>query len=200
MSVISPFVAAFERYCAGNRALFHLYSLPYRALVARELSLAGTLPTHTIMHVGCGSLPFTAVLAARLSGAKVIGVDCDPDAVRNAQRIVGRLGLSGSGPGTIDIIHADAACDLLPDAGVILVALQAGPKDAIYENIARSMDTAHAIFRLPRAGLEGEYGTLHAPRIADGVCRHAMPTFDRSVLYSLQPGYAPVRTARGRVA
>ncbi len=190
MRIIAPFVAAFEHYCAGNRFLFHLYSLPYRALVKRELSLAATTPSDTIMHIGCGSLPFTAVLAARQSGARVIGVDCDAHAVENARNIVDFLGLSGSGPGAIDIVCADAATDPLPQASVILVALQAGPKDAVYDNIRRSIPDAGMIFRLPRGGLETQYGTLDPRRLPDGVCRHAMPTFDRSELHSGPAGSA----------
>ncbi len=164
MKIISHTVAALERAAAERPWFFHLYAYPYRRLVARELDLAGVSSADTVLNIGCGSLPFTAVLAAHLSGARVIAVDCDPQAVRNARAVVARLGLSKR----IEVVLADAASDRLPAAEVALVALQAGPKPEIQRNLARSLRRAEAagagetraVFRLPRRGLEAEYGTL----------------------------------------
>ncbi len=166
MRIISHTVAALERAAAERPWCFRLYAYPYRRLVARELALAGVSPADTVLNIGCGSLPFTAVLAAQLSGARVIAVDCDPQAVRNARAVVARLGLAGR----IEVVRADAASDRLPEAEVALVALQAGPKPEIHRNLARSVrgkggagggaGGTRAVFRLPRRRLEAEYGTL----------------------------------------
>lgn len=188
--MIPNLVAAMEHRCGGNRYLFDVYAFPYRALVRRELRLAKVDRSETLMHIGCGSLPFSAVLAARLSGARVIAVDRDHSAVCNARRAVRRLGLTGRRGGHITIIHAEAGSDDLPRADVVLVALQATVKRAILDNIARTTDASRIVFRLPRPGLEAEYGTLGCVREPAGVCRHWMPTFDRSALYRI-PGRSP---------
>ncbi len=182
MRVISVFVAALERRLAAQPWFFRLYAYPYRALVGRELRLAGVGARDTVLNIGCGSLPFTAVLVAELSGARVIGVDCDREAVVNARATVARLGLRRR----IRIIEADAARDPLPAADVAVVSLQAAPKTAIHANLTRALARrggGRAVFRLPRPALEAEYETLSAPVAAHGVVRHRMPTFDRSELY-----------------
>ncbi len=185
MSSIARFVAALERRAASRSWFFDIYAFPYRALVARELRLAEVSAGATVMHIGCGSLPFTAVLTAQLSGARVIGVDRDADAVVKARAVVARLELRER----VSILEADASVDRLPTADVILVALQAGPKTAIYRNIARCAEAGpgrravRVVFRLPRPGLEGEYGTFTPSAPSARAVRHRMPTFDRSELH-----------------
>ncbi len=185
MSTIARFVAALERRAASKPWFFDIYAFPYRALVARELRLAEVSADDTVIHIGCGSLPFTAVLTAQLSGARVIGVDCDADAVEKARAVVARLGLREQ----VSIVEADAADDGLPAADVVLVALQARPKAAIYRNIARNAEAGpgrravRVVFRLPRPGLESEYGTLTPSAPPARAVGHRMPTFDRSELH-----------------
>lgn len=221
MTVIKPLVAALERRFAGCPWFFRLYTLPYRNLVARELQLAAVDTSDTVLSIGCGALPFSAVLAARLSGARVIAVDIDPVAAAQAEQLVHRLGCAAR----ISVITADAARDRLPDATVALVALQAAPKDAIWRNLQRSLrpPRGRAVFRLPRPALETEYGSFSAAAdrhartageeaatagdgtLTDGDAapagvlnagiRHRMPTFNRSVLCCIGN---PRNAARGR--
>ncbi len=220
MSIISPFVAWLERRCARSRLFFYAYAAPYRRLVARELRLAGVDSRHTLVHIGCGSLPFTAVLAARISGCRVIAVDSDEQAARNARATVRRLGLEyadspapkiehhehssrrrNARSGSVEVIVGTAGADSAKDrpegkcdelthrlriADVVLVALQAAPKQAIYRQLScETPEDAALVFRLARPGLEAEYGCLEAGLEGNApFCRHAMPTFNRSVLFS----------------
>ncbi|TVR31766.1 MAG: methyltransferase domain-containing protein [Spirochaetaceae bacterium] len=180
MSMIKPLVASLERRFAVRPWFFALYALPYRALVARELQLAAVDQRDTVLSIGCGTLPFSAVLAARQSGARVIAVDVDAAAAAQARELVSCLGLSHR----ITVITADAAVDRLPVATVALVALQAAPKDAIWDNLQRCLlqPNGRAVFRLARPGLEHEYGVFAAAGAAVAETRHRMPTFNRSVL------------------
>ncbi|MBK5936515.1 methyltransferase domain-containing protein [Halorhodospira halophila] len=187
MRLIAPGVAALERWSARWPLLFHLYAWPYRRLVARELRLAGVVPGERLLHVGCGALPFTAVLAARLGGARVIAVDRSAAAVAGAQAVVAHLGLAGEGPGRVRVLCADAAADALPEVDVALIALQACPRTSILANIRRQRAPARILFRLPRPGLEGQYGAAPDGETAAGSCRHGMPTFDRTALYLHRP-------------
>ncbi len=180
MSMIKPLVASLERRFAVRPWVFALYALPYQALVARELRLAAVDRHDTVLTIGCGALPFSAVLAARQSGARVIAVDLDAAAAAQARELVSCLDLSDQ----ITVITADAAVDRLPVATVALVALQAAPKDAIWDNLQRCLLQPHgrAVFRLARPGLEHEYGIFTAAGAAVAETRHRMPTFNRSVL------------------
>ena len=180
MSTIKPLVGALERRFAHHLWFFRLYAAPYRRLVKRELRLAGVKRNETLLSIGCGALPFSAVLAHSFTGARVIAVDVDRAAAERARLLVERMGLSGS----IRIVIADASTGRLPPADVALVALQAAPKDEIWRNLQRSLrpGTGRAVFRLPRPGLESEYGSFTGLRAVVGRVHHAMPTFDRSVL------------------
>ncbi len=183
--VIAPRVAALEQRWAGSPALLSLYALPYRRLVRRELALAGMGPGARILHIGCGSLPFTAILAARLGG-EVTAIDRDPASVAGARRALAGLEAPDPAARRVCVLQADAACDTLPPADVVLVALQAAPKRGVLANLLGQLPGARAVFRLPRPALEPEYGTLDAPEGPVAACRHAlMPTFDRSELYVL---------------
>ena len=185
MSLIKPLVAAFERRLAGAPGVFFWYSLPYRGVVRRELVLSGIKRSDRVLVIGCGAIPFTAVLTARMSGASVVAVDCDMQAVLRARILVERLGLDRQ----ITVIHANAATDRLPAARVALVALQAGPKEAIRLNLRGCIDERDGcvLFRLARRKLEHQYGTLHVPSEHGSQVRHRMPTFDRSVLLPTEP-------------
>ncbi len=180
MSFIKRHVAALERRWSHRPWFFHLYAAPYRSLVRRELRLAAVGPEDVVLSVGCGALPFTAVLCATFSGARVIAVDIDAEAVEKARVLVHRLGLSPQ----IEVLVADAAEDSLPAATVALVALQAAPKDLISRNLMRSLPArgGRVVYRLPRAGLEAQYGCFDELEDVVGLVRHRMPTFDRSVL------------------
>ena len=192
MRFIKPFVASLERRWAGNRGFFFCYALPYRGVVRRETELARIGSDDHVLAVGCGALPFTAVLIARMTGARVTAVDCDPVAVVEARRVIGQLGLGKS----ITVIEADAARDPLPEADVALVALQAAPKDSIRRNLERSLERprGRALYRLPRRGLEGEYGTFACDTAGCALVRHRMPTFDRSVLLARRPSGTTVES------
>lgn len=182
MNIIKPVVAWLEHRWGENRFWFFWYALPYRGVIRREVALAEISSRDHVLAIGCGSLPFTAVHVARMTGARVTAVDCDSAAVEKAQSLVARLGLAHR----ISVIHGDAACDPLPPADVALVALQAAPKEHIRANLRRSIPAGHGrvVYRLPRNGLVGEYGTLRYSSCTCSSARHRMPTFDRSILVS----------------
>lgn len=180
MNIIKPLVACLERRFSDRPWFFRLYAAPYWGLVRREVGLAGVGPDDTLLSIGCGALPFTAVLAHVLTGARVIAVDFDRHAAERARRLIHRMGCSDR----IEIAIADASTDALPAVDVALVALQASPKDEIWRNLQRSLraGSGRAVFRLPRVTLVSEYGSFTGERAAVGRVRHRMPTFNRSVL------------------
>ncbi|SIQ07773.1 Nicotianamine synthase protein [Alkalispirochaeta americana] len=196
MPIIKPLVAAFEKLCASSRTLFWCYAAPYRGVVSREISLSGIGEGDRVLAIGCGSLPFTAVLVATLAKAQVVAVDIDPVSVLKARELIQRLGLSSR----IQVLAGDAASITLPQAEVALVALQAAPKKEILDNLARSLsDTCgRVLLRLPRPGLEGQYGLDSSERFlySARAVYHSMPTFDRSVMVSFPSEPSPEQSVQ----
>lgn len=191
MSFIKRHVAALEQRYADKPWFFRLYAAPYSGLVQRELRLARVSSEDVVLSIGCGALPFTAVLCARFTGARVIAVDIDPEAVRKARALIASLGMAEQ----VSVMVANAATDQLPQADVALVALQAAPKSGIRRNLQRSLpaDGGRVVYRLPRHGLEWQYGffdSFDEQRDSAGAVLHRMPTFDRSVLCIEQPAVA----------
>ncbi len=195
MGVICNAVGRMERRIATSRYGFALYAAPYRRLVRRELRLLALVPGTRLLNVGCGSVPFSAILCAQMARVQVVAIDRDPEAVTHARELIIRLGLQDQ----LTVIRADAAADDLPTADAALIALQAKPKDAIRRNVARSLvkgvQAGHAdgdgadgvggrmVFRLPRRSLEAEYGRFEERNTPCRSVRHLMPTFDRSELH-----------------
>ena len=59
----------------------------YRRLVERELKSISLDPDATVLHIGCGPLPMTALYLSQM-GFHVKASDCNPAAVRSARKVV----------------------------------------------------------------------------------------------------------------
>jgi len=178
--IIQRFTCAFEKRLQSSRCLFELYMLPYGRVVRREIALAGITEEDVVLNVGCGSLPFTAVLIARLSGARVIAVDRDPAAAEGAEGLLGRMGMDG----LVQALHCDGLDELPFHYDKAVLALHVEPKGEVLENILRGRPGVRAVVRVPRGGLKESYGFKGMAMPAAGRAGHLMPTFDRSLLYS----------------
>lgn len=181
MKIIPALVAWLEKKVAGNRTLVSLYANMYRDVIDNEIRLAKITAADRVLNVGCGGIPFTAILTARLTGARVWAIDCDEAAVQVARRCVAAQRLDH----LIKIIHLDGAA-MIPFAfDVALVALQARPKKVILDNLLqRGGSRARLIFRRPRREMAHQYDLLPSrPECCDFIGQDKA-TFDRSVLYA----------------
>lgn len=171
-------VAWLEKQCSAYQPLAEIYGKPYAQVLRRELDLAGVGPDDVLLQVGCGSVPFSAVWAARHTGCRVLALDSDPAAVEKARRLVRRWGLQDS----IEVLRLDAARRVPAGFTAAHLSLQAAPKDQILARIAEAVPGAPVVVRQPRPGLEGTYGALpaHCP-VVDWV-EQPMGTFPRSLL------------------
>ncbi len=172
---IQRFTCALEKFLHKHPSLFRLYSLPYSRVLRREISLAGISSKDTVLNVGCGSLPFTAVYIAESTGAKVYAVDNDPKAVKYATDLVDKLGLSGS----IKVLEADGKETVPIEFDIAVLALHVEPKSEVLKNLLPKK----VMMRIPRKSLETSYGLDSIPYTPLGQVDHMMPTFDRSLLY-----------------
>lgn len=173
---IQRFTCALEKLMYNHPALFRLYAVPYSKVVRREIVLAGITSEDVVLNVGFGSLPFTAVHIAESTGAKVYAIDNDPKAVKCANELVDKLGLSRN----IKVLEADGKETISIEFDIAVLALHVEPKSEVLKNL---LPRSKVIMRIPRKSLERSYGLDSIPYTSLGQVDHMMPTFDRSLLY-----------------
>lgn len=165
----------------GSRALFKLYMLPYTKVVKREIGLGDVGRDDVVLNVGCGSMPFTAVLIANLTGAKVVAVDIDEEAVETARRTVSMLGLEDR----VEVLHADGGGPIGRRFNKAVLALHVEPKDVVVSKVLENPDVEAVVLRMPRGALMASYGGDRVQRPFCKQVTHLMPTFDRSLLFTV---------------
>lgn len=110
----------------------------YLALTKNHIGALSFRNDRAVAFLGCGHLPMTAVLLAKLHGTAVTAIDIDKDAVENALGCIQKLGLSNK----IKVIHGneDILENLLDrEPHDILVAAMAEPKKQIFTKIENLM-------------------------------------------------------------
>jgi D-arabinose 1-dehydrogenase-like Zn-dependent alcohol dehydrogenase len=181
MKIIPKLVAFLEKRVALNRALVSLYTNYYHQVIDNEITLATISVRDRVLNIGCGAIPFTALLIARKTGAKVWAIDCDESAALIARQCVASQQLEH----LVTVIHLDGAEEIPFDFDVAVVALQAKPKKEILENLYKSGSVqARIVFRQPRPELAHQYDLLPAQPRFCGCIKQGMATFDKSVLYA----------------
>ncbi len=180
MKIIPMLVASLEKKSANNKILVSLYANYYRKVISNEIKLASITAKDHVLNVGCGAIPFTAILTAKMTGARVWAIDCDKAAVKIARLCVAKQQLDH----LITVMHLNGI-DAIPfNFDVAIVALQAKPKKEIMENLLeRSSAQNRLVFRRPRSKIAHLYDMLPSrPHFSNSI-NQEMATFDRSVLY-----------------
>ncbi len=177
MKAIQRFTASLEKVLHDNHSLFRLYAAPYENVVKREIKLGDISSNDTILNLGCGALPFTAVHLAEVSGAEVYAVDKDKTALIRGKKLVQSMGLSHR----IHFLKDDCMEDVPVHFDKALVALQVEPKLRVVENLLFERN-GPVIVRAPRKRFEDTYGEI-PDREPKGEVKHNMLTFNRSVLF-----------------
>jgi 2-polyprenyl-3-methyl-5-hydroxy-6-metoxy-1,4-benzoquinol methylase len=126
-----------------------LYTGYYQHMIRDESSMAGILPSTSVLHIGCGAIPNTAVTLAHLTGATVTAVDNDPDAVKKAICYVKQAQMQK----LVHIKKGDGVTYPAQNFGVILLSLGVEPIENVLRHIASSSDpNAKIIYRRTRYG------------------------------------------------
>ncbi len=182
MNPIQSFTSTLEKKFYKFPFFFKIYSLPYTKIVQREIRLAGIKPDDTVINVGCGSLPFTAVKLAQMTGAEVYAIDNDEQAILSAAKIVDELNLDDK----IKFLFADGKDPIHVDFDKAVVALQVDPQEVVVNNLIENSDDADIVVRIPRKRFRKTYGPFPDLSKAKDSVKHHMLTFDRSVLYEIE--------------
>ena len=180
LSIIQPVVSYMEKMCSRRPLLVNLYASCYKEVVAREINLAGISCHDTVLNIGCGAIPFTAIHLARLTGARVWAVDRDRMAVEKARYSLKKLGLSKK----IQVIEGDGSKQMPAGFTAAIVALQAEPKETIYENLfSLGSPGARFVFRQPSPPYQSFYDRLPEDYKPVALTNQNMKTFNSSILF-----------------
>ena len=118
----------------------------YEDVVERELGLVGPDDDASVLQVGCGPLPMTAMALAE-RGYDVVAIDNDPDAVDAARRAVESRGLSEK----IDLAVSDGRTLETASFDVIWLAFHVHPKaEIVAETMAQLQAGQTLVYRRPR--------------------------------------------------
>ncbi len=124
----------------------------YNEMVENEIKMANILIDDKVLHVGCGSVPATSILIAKITGAKTIGIDNNICAVEEALYCLSEITDSDN----VQIKHAEASQFPVETFDVIVVSQGVEPHVEILKYIAQSMKSdARVIFRT-NSSAEGE--------------------------------------------
>jgi len=180
--MLKGFIRILEKVLSHSRLGIRIYKKPYEKIVRNEVALAKIKATDTVCLVGAGSIPFTAIWLVHLSGASVIAVDNDKKAVKNAKRVVRKLGLETS----VSIRLQDGQTPLGTKVDVYLLAMQAQPLDAIILSIKEENPDARIVARVAKPWFERRYDTLPETIRIEKEVAQEFGVFEKSVLFRLR--------------
>ncbi len=171
-----------EKQACGFYPFFILYHKLYRRVLQREVELAGITERDVVLNIGCGAAPFTALHVVQMTGAKVIALDKDPEAVAMARDFLKKHGLDEN----IDIRHGDGSPEELPFFTVAMIALHVLEKEKMLQNLqAQGPPGARLVFRQPVKAYRQEYGYFRDDIPPDRRIAQDMKTFQESFLFMI---------------
>ncbi|MCG8539727.1 MAG: hypothetical protein MJA82_07270 [Clostridia bacterium] len=116
----------------------------YKPLVKKEIVAANINYSDTILFVGGGSAPYSAILLNELTGANVKIIDKDYKSVLNAQKIIDRYNLKDL---TVECCNGKDAD--YTKYSIVHLALQVDSKQKIVDKIISSTN-AKILIRVPK--------------------------------------------------
>lgn len=126
----------------------------YRPIVKKEVELSNASSSDSILCIGGGYFPCTAILFNLISGANVTVIDNDIEAVEKSTVLVERLGLSDK----VSVKHTDGIDISSNEYDIIHIAMQVSPKEEVFNHIhSNAEQKAKILVRTPKQHLERGY-------------------------------------------
>ncbi len=126
------FVIKFFEWSAATIPLLGwIYLRIHERVVVQEAIAANIKKGDKVLHMGCGSLPYTALILAQRCGARVTAIDNDPSAVAKA-----RLVFKKHGAAQLATAFCLDGLEVTPgDFDIIILSLGVRPKDLILQKM-----------------------------------------------------------------
>ena len=144
----------FEKFAVSFEILYSNYFALYDELVEKEVRLAKINSKDNVLVIGSGSLPSTTIQIARKTGAKVLGIDIDPIAIRNSKKLMKNIDIQN-----IAFELADGVSYSYKNYNVIFVLYGITAQKEILHNISNKMDNnTRIIYRTAEDVLKDKLG------------------------------------------
>ena len=154
--MIPCFTRILEKVSAQFPSLTKGFIRYYEPVIEEEIRLGEISREDKILFIGGGAIPATAYGIHGKTGAAIDVIDRDSCAVRCAEKLTERLGLSKG----IRVFREDGKRIDTKGYTVVLIALQACPQKEIVENaLSNSKEGTRVIVRCPSHGLQSVYDT-----------------------------------------
>lgn len=146
-----------EHNICSYSPIIKLNEIYYNKIVERETKLGNLTEQDTILCIGCGAMPCTALHLAELTGAKIVTVDNDYEAVLGARKVICEKGLANQ----ISVLHKDGETIDLDKFTVVHIALQVTPKQDVVEHVLKkAKEGTRILVRIPKDFLQGFYSNI----------------------------------------
>ena len=107
---------------------FHTYS------VKKEIEMAGLKKEDKILHIGCGSIPYTLIILSNVLKTKVFGIDNNQKVVENARNLIKKFEKYDS----IMIDKADGDRYDISSFNVIIISYGINQLDLVLKHVTNS--------------------------------------------------------------
>lgn len=172
--------ASFEKLSCNFYPAFTIYNSLYKNVIKREVDLANITSKDTVLNIGSGAIPFTAIHIVEMTGARVIAIDKDKEAVEKSKYCLKRFKLDRN----IDVQIADGLGNFHTPFTVAIVALQVKEKEKVFENLINTAKPGgRLVFRQPSDRYKEIYGYLPDRYSPDSSVTHNMKAFKESYLF-----------------
>jgi protein-L-isoaspartate O-methyltransferase len=132
----------FEIVAARVSLLSEIYVRIFGLRVPQEISSLKISKCDKVLQIGCGAIPYTAEIIAKITGARVVAIDNDPRMVSMARDYLKRKGVKN-----VKVLCGDGIKFPLKNFTVIYVSLGVYPLGPILKKIVREGQGKRVIFR-----------------------------------------------------
>lgn len=120
------------RFALVARIYFNLF---YKSMLAREIAMTGLNPGASVLHIGGGAYPFTAIFLAQ-RGYRVDACDCNRTAVEISRNLITKSRFAGR----INILYGDGCKVDSSHYDAVWISLNICPKERVLEQSWTSLD------------------------------------------------------------
>ena len=133
-----------ETLAVRSKRISSLYAnLFYTDMLDKEFAMARLKEGASVLHIGCGSYPCTALYLAQ-KGCRVDACDCSIEAIDNAQNLVTKEGYSSK----ITLFSKNGKCIDCSTYDAVWISLNVCPKkDIIFQALNKIKPGAKLIYR-----------------------------------------------------
>ncbi len=150
-----------EKLLIKNHVLVKIYLLVNKKMTLNEIKMGNSLDNCKFLCIGCGAIPWTLILLAKVKHWEFTGIDKDQNAVNSAKKLIDYFDLSDK----ITIKNVNALDYNISDFDLILIAFGVHPRKKLLKKLSLSLkDNGKILYRTTWAGLDKLYGKDSIPQ------------------------------------